>query len=417
MEPKEKWLHTMAVYGEYEKRFAKATADRPFNIPTTEAEQRNIINGVKRMLAYDEALMPEIGNFEELRRDVRDCYDVVQLRYTTWENFHSAATLFMPHTDNKVPLTFVFCGHGKDGRLTQGYQLMADRLARMGMAVMVPDNIGQGDRRPLGHDDVIAPFYCGLTLQGMILLESVALIRHMINKPWVDKERVGACGNSGGGTLCLFLAALCPELTVLCPTGYPSDFSYILAKERRHCACNLLLGCSHGPEMWEILSCFAPKPLLISQGSNDMLIPYDLFMRTARKVGHVYRRLDGKNNFSAKSTPTTHSWTSFDRDLITQFIAQSFGLSSDGTADDESLPPLLSSWHVTMPQGGLTTEALAEKLSGKKMPEGTLLSDIFKPSFDGRPIDKDDIIPDIGRGDVMRVLAQMECALLETEER
>ena len=256
-----KWLATMLVYDEYEKRFAEARLNKPFHVPTTEEDRCKTVAGVKQMLAYDEALVPAIGNMEEIARDVRDGYDVIQLRYTTWENFYGAATLYMPHGEKKVPLVFVFCGHGDRGRLTRGYVSMANRLVKMGMAVMVPDNIGQGDRTAQGHNAVIAPFYCGLTLQGMILMESVALIRHMISHPRVDKTRVGACGNLGGGTLCLFLAALAPELSALCPSGYPSEFSYILAKERRHCACNLLPGCANGPEMWEILSVFAPKPL------------------------------------------------------------------------------------------------------------------------------------------------------------
>jgi hypothetical protein len=49
------------------------------------------------------------------------------------------------------------------------------------------------------------------------------------------------------------------------------------------------------------------------------------------------------------------------------------------------------------------------------MPEGTVLSDIYKPTYQGKILNKDDIIEDIGRGDVMRVLAQMECAFWKTE--
>jgi hypothetical protein len=49
------------------------------------------------------------------------------------------------------------------------------------------------------------------------------------------------------------------------------------------------------------------------------------------------------------------------------------------------------------------------------MPVGTLLSDIFKPVFGGAEIEESEIIEDLGRGSVMRVFAQMECALTELE--
>lgn len=413
----EKWLLTMQIYDEYEKRFAEARVNKPFYVPTTEEDRRKIVDSVKHMLAYDDALLPTIGDMEEIRRDVCDGFDIIQLHYTTWENFHSAATLFLPHGEEKVPLTFVFCGHGAEGRLTQGHPLMAERLARRGMAVMIPDNIGQGDRAAYGHNYVVAPFYCGLTLQGMILMESVALIRHMIKHPRVDAARVAACGNSGGGTLCLFLAALAPELSALCSTGYPSEFSYILSKERRHCACNLLPGCAHGPEMWEVLSAFAPKPLLIEQGKNDDLIPYDLFMRNARKVEHVYRQMGVAERFKAMRAEALHPWISADRDIIEQFLCENLGVGGESRGDDETLPERLADWHVALPEDSITTEQLAQKLSSKTMPEGTKLQDIFTPIYQSKPIDEHDIVSDIGRGEVMRVLAQMECALKKREDQ
>ena len=415
----QKWLNTMRVYDEYEKRFAKARIKKEFYIPTSREDKTKIISDVKRMLSYDDGLVPQIQNVEEIRRDRIDGCDIIQLRYTTWNNFYSAATLFMPIGEEKVPLSFVFCGHGKYGRLTTSYVSMAMRLAKCGMAVMLPDNIGQGDRTPQGHWDVVAPFACGLTLQGMILMESVALIRHMLKHPRIDSTRVGACGNSGGGTLCLFLAALAPELTVLNASGYPSDFSYILSKERTHCACNLLPGCARGPEMWEILSCFAPKPLLIEQGTNDHLIPYDHFMRTARKAEHIYYQMGSKNNFKYNTTASTHPWVNSDRQLISEFLAKNMGLPTPPKYDDEDSEflKLSEEWHVPIPEDSLDTDSLAQKLTGKKVASGITLDEIFKPRQGRKVLSKNDIIPDIGRGDVMRILAQMECALTQKENK
>lgn len=419
MTTQEKWLYTMAIYDDYEKRFAKAGVDKPFKFPETEQDRQEIVDGVKKMLAFYEGLVPSVENFKVVRRESFEKYDVLQLHYTTWQNFHASGTLYMPHLkseNQKVPLGFVFCGHGAKGRLSDSYILMSERLAQMGMAVMLPDNIGQGDRQNSGHSEAFAPFYCGLTVQGMILMESVALIRYMVAQPWVDKTRVSACGNSGGGTLCLFLAALAPEIQVLCPTGYSSSFSYLLSKERKHCACNLLPGCAHGPQMWEILSTFAPKPLLIEQGENDHLIPFDLFMRTGRKVGYVYRRMGIENNFKCAKTRELHSWAPADRDIITQFIAEHFRLSSENVTDNEEILKMTESWHIPLPSDGLDTNALAQKLTGIAAPENTALEDIFKPKFKGNVVDSEDIIPDIGRGNVLRILAQMECALHRSED-
>ena len=410
---KQKWSDTMRVYDEYEKRFAEARLKKEFYTPCTDADRVKTVAGVKKMLRYDESLIPSIGEMEEVLADRFENYDVVQLKYQTWENFYSTASLYMPHGEEKLPLAFVFCGHGDKGRLTKGYVSMAHRLANMGIAAIVPDNIGQGDREFQGHWEVVAPFYCGLTLQGLILMESVALIRKMSEHPRVDKMRMAACGNSGGGTLCTMLAALAPELAVLSASGYPSEFSYIFSKERRHCSCNLLPGCVHGPDMWEILSSFAPKPLIIEQGENDHLIPSDLFKRAARKVGHVYLQLDAKDNFKYATTGAMHPWTNADRSVIADFLAKHLGVEVKKQESDEDEKLLLYSekWNIPLPQNSLTADELSEKLTEKKMPSGTVLADIFKPTFNGQRLSADDIIPDIGRGDVMKILAQMECAL------
>ena len=411
-------MHTMRVYDSYEKRFAEARMGQSFSVPSTEEDRESIRARVKDMLAYDEKLLPSISEFEELSRMTFEKYDIVQLRYTTWNCFYSAATLFMPHGDKKVPLIFVFCGHGAKGRLSEGYIHMGRRLAEMGVAVMIPDNIGQGDRKKLGHDYVVGPFYCGLTLQGMILMESVALIRHMKEHPRIDAARLGACGNSGGGSLCLLLAALAPELTALSSSGYPAEFPHIFAKERRHCSCNLLPGSVHGPEMWEILSAFSPKPLFIEQGKYDHLFPEDLFYRTARKVGHVYRQLGAEENFRHHLANTKHPWESEDRYHIASFFAEVFGLgeTSPENDEDQELIALSKEWHVDT-SASISTDEAAQRLTGKTMPENTVLADISPPMYEGKRLKAEDIIPDIGRGDVMKILAQMECALLDRKSK
>ena len=42
---------------------------------------------------------------------------------------------------------------------------------------------------------------------------------------------------------------------------------------------------------------------------------------------------------------------------------------------------------------------------------------VYDLHIQGRPIDENDIIPDVGRGEVMRVWAQMECALKDWEDQ
>ena len=316
-----KWLQTTKIFDEYERRFAAARAKKPLRrLPEDRAA---VLEGVKKMLCWKDSLVPSVGDLQEQSRRDFPGYYVAECIYPTWPEFWGSATLFMPKTDKKVPLVFVCCGHGEDGRRTGSYQAMGHRLASLGMAALVMDNIGQGDRskepavfKTKDHWFSLAPFYCGLTLQGMIVMETVGLIRKMATDPRFDK--LAACGNSGGGTLTMFLAAMAPELAVLSSSGYPSEVNYLLTKERRHCACNLLEGTAFGPEMWEIYSLFAPKPLLLEGGKHDNLIPLDLAHRNARKVKNTYMQL-GSQAMQFQLTDTRHSWALEDLNLGNTF--------------------------------------------------------------------------------------------------
>lgn len=412
----EKLLRTMQVYDSYERRFAQARAGQPLRRPWLAGDREEILAAARDVLSFREPLIPAIrplsGALERF-----EGYSVEHLLFESWERFYGSASLYRPDGGGKRPLVLVCPGHGEEGRLTDCYQRMAQRLALQGAYVLLSDNIGQGERAPFGHAHCVAPFYCGLTLQGLIVMETVAWVRYLAAQPFVDETRIGACGNSGGGTLCTFLAALCPELAALSASGYPSEFGYILQKERRHCACNLLPRYAGRLEMWELLSLFAPRPLLLEQGTLDNLIPFDLFRRNARKVQAAYEQLGAGDRFQALTTPTTHSWTSQDRFEIASFLARSLGLDPAFPEDDDALlPPLCDPAlpHVVFPEDALTTDQLAQALTGVSMPEGTRLQDVFVPQFEGRPLDPASVRETLGPNEVMRVLAQFECCLQPT---
>lgn len=413
-----RWVTTTEMFDEYERRFAQARAQKAATRPWEEADRKKLLASVKRMLRYDEAIMPTVHNVQEISRQAHDGYTAIQLRYETWDKMYGASTLYLPNKEGKLPLVFVCCGHGAQGRLTESYMAIGHRLAQLGMAALVTDNIGQGDRNPdpegkngIDHWYATEPFRCGLTLQGLIVLETVALIRHMAKDSRFDPHRFAACGNSGGGTLTMFLAALAPELCAIASSGYPSEITYLLQKERRHCACNLLVGQAFEAEMWEIYSLFAPKPLLLSGGVWDDLIPMDLAHRNARKVRNTYVQLNAQENFRFSLTKTKHSWEVEDINLISRFLSETLLCTTPADITQIYKASDLTPLHISIPSDRLTTAQLSQKLRGKTFSDPVELQDIFPPVFRGSPIAPAVLQTDVGRGDVMRIFAQFECTL------
>ena len=415
---KNKWFEATEIFDAYERHFAKARSEKVLTHPWENEDRENIIQSAKRMLRYDEQLIPHISNMQEISRTDYGAYSAIAYRFQSWEHMYGAATLYIPNTQDPLPLVFVCCGHGKQGRRTEGYNRMGHRLASLGIAAITMDNIGQGDRsltpdnfKGPDHWFADAPFYCGLTLQGLIVMETIGLIRYLKNDPRFDPDRFAACGNSGGGTLTMFLAALAPEISVISSSGYPSEATYLLQKERRHCACNLLIGQAYEAEMWELYSLFAPKPMLLEGGKFDNLIPMDLAYKNARKIKNTYVQLGAEENFSFSLTKTKHPWELEDLNLISRFLSRKLlGITPEDMqeiiADEDTSP-----FAVPMPADMLSTQQLSQNLTGIIVPDGIELKDIFPPTLNDIPINPDEIQLNVGRGDVMRVFAQFECAL------
>lgn len=329
------YQYTAKVFDAYEKRFAEARMARPFRDPSCEKDRDEILREAREMLCFDSIPIPKI---KILQQKDESCNEVTVrfLQFRSWEHCYGEANLLLPQgTKNKYPAIVICNGHSPDGRLGEAYQKLAFSLAKQGFAVLMSDNLGQGSRKEFGHWDADTPLCAGITLQGMIVAESNAWIEWLSQQPFVDDAKIGACGNSGGGTLTLFLAATCNRISGVASCGYPSEFSYVHEKEKKHCACNLLRGCAHRADMWEIYSTFAPKPLMLLSGKYDNLFPADLFCRTSRKVRSVYEKLKVGKNFESVLTATKHSWESEDVEALTDFFCRRFDITKKEAVESD----------------------------------------------------------------------------------
>ena len=76
---------------------------------------------------------------------------------------------------------------------------MAEYLASSGIAALVPDNIGQGERHFMGHYSAPGVFECGLTVQGLIVMETIGWLNWIRKQRNFNIEKIAVCGNSGEG--------------------------------------------------------------------------------------------------------------------------------------------------------------------------------------------------------------------------
>ncbi len=219
----------------------------------------------------------------------RPGYRIEKIVFESRPRLYVTANLYVPTGTGRRPGILAPLGHSVNGKAWPSYQRLFMNLARKGYVVLAYDPFGQGERieypgtRPgqsaLGggtseHE------YAGRRL---ILLganfglfrawDGIRGIDYLLTRAEVDPDRIGCCGQSGGGTLTQFLAALDSRIHVAVvsmgntenlaqgdvePPGSADDAEQ-----------NIVPALARGIDRADLLYAFAPKPLLIGITLHD----------------------------------------------------------------------------------------------------------------------------------------------------
>lgn len=384
---------------------ARANAQAPRLRPSVEGERVEILERGRRILGIEWSWKPRIST-TITRRVHGDGYTVDCLQSTSWEGCRGSAHLYQPASDGPFPCVLLCCGHanGNVGKLGGTYQAMARMLVHSGIAVLVPDNLGQGERKAMGHQSVVKPFACGTSVQGLIVLETVAWLDWLVSQPQIRADALATIGNSGGGLLTMWLGAFAGgRLRAVCSSGYPSCITYIAQKEKAHCHCNILPGMVGSLEMWQLYGCVAPTPLYLFQGDTDEYFPVETFLSNARKTKHAFDLQGAADRMRYDVVVGAHKWDAQRIALTGKFLAPILETEFREPAGNESpLPAAELLCYPAWPDDALTTDQLAESVTGVKVPDGLHLGDVY-----GIPQVEDD--PEFPlRGSARQVAAQFK---------
>ena len=264
----------------------------------------------------------------------RPGYRIERLTFESRPRLYVTANLYLPAAAGRHPAILGPLGHSANGKAWPTYQKLFSSLARKGYVVLAYDPFGQGERieypgsRPgqsaIGGGGTGEHEYAGRRL--ILLGANFSLFRawdgirgidYLLTRGEVDPERIGCCGQSGGGTLTQFLAALDSRIRVAVvsegntenvaqadvePPGSADDAEQ-----------NIVPALSHGIDRADLLYAFAPKPLLMTVTLHDAGHTYspeyvasslDLFQEYKR----VYSILGADDRVSLQATTEQHGY-------------------------------------------------------------------------------------------------------------
>jgi len=180
----------------------------------------------------------------------------------------------------------------------QGYLAVVPATRGLARAISIPDPKGRHGNR-VCRAQLMHCLLAGRTAIGERVWDTTCLIDWIVNDlPGADSKRIGMLGNSGGGVLTVYVAALDERVAVAHPscslTSYTSTTGFIF-----HCDCCLIPGIQVDlADMSDVAALAAPRRLLAIHGKKDSLHAAQDVERAMERIGSIYADQNAAANFS-----------------------------------------------------------------------------------------------------------------------
>ncbi len=227
-----------------------------------------------------------------------DGYAVKRITYQSRPGFHVTANLYIPEGKGPFPAVVNMHGHWSQGRLAERVQARGHSLAKNGYVCLAVDAFGSGERSVShgvfeyhGSNLGASLMNVGETLMGMQVVDNMRGVDLLCSMGYVDSERIGATGASGGGNQTMWLAAMDDRVAAAMPVVSVGSFqSYATGV---NCVCELLPGGLTFTEESGVLALTAPRALKICNclhDSNHTFFPSEMLRsyKEARKIYQAY---------------------------------------------------------------------------------------------------------------------------------
>jgi len=243
---------------------------------------------------------------------------IEKIVFTTEPRSHVPAYVCLPK-GVEPPYTFMICLQGHSTGMHNSIAVQRDDntrpcrvpggrdfglgCMRRGIAALCIEQRSFGERRELTqkrkatdgcHDAVMHALMLGRTLMGERVYDVDRGIDYLASRGDADMNRIGVMGNSGGGTISVFSAALLPRLAFAMPSCYFCTFRDSIMSIY-HCSDNYVPGLLKYAEMPDVLGLFAPKPVVIVAGRDDPIFPIAATRRAFKDLQRIYAACGAKD--------------------------------------------------------------------------------------------------------------------------
>ncbi len=296
----------------------------------------------KRQEELKAKFIQAIGGFPErtplnakvVGTEKRDGYSVERVIYESRPSHHVTANLYLPDGKGPFPGVIVPCGHSTNGKGSEAYQRVCILLAKNGIAALIYDPIGQGERVQLldppgkpvtgstnEHTLVgVGAMLVGQSTASYRIWDGIRSLDYLAGRPEIDPKRLGCTGNSGGGTLTSYLMALDDRIYAAAPSCYVTSLERLFATLGPQDAEQNIVGqVAFGMEHADYLTLRAPKPTMLLLATRDF---FDLqgSWTTFREAKQIYGVMGFSERVDAAEYNTPHGYGKGQRESCVRFM-------------------------------------------------------------------------------------------------
>lgn len=214
-----------------------------------------------------------------------DGYRIECVIFASRPHHHITANLYLPDAERPVPGVAVSSGHSRTAKTADYNQRFGIAMARQGIAALVFDPIGQGERSQILDEDH-HPEHQGTTTEHFLIgvgstlvgrntasyriWDAMRAIDYLQSRPEIDGTRIGFTGCSGGGTLTSYVMALDDRVICAAPACYLTTFQRLIDTIGPQDAEQNIFGqIEYGLDHPDYILMRAPRPTLISATTQD----------------------------------------------------------------------------------------------------------------------------------------------------
>lgn len=238
---------------------------------------------------------------------------VQNILFQTQPGIYATANLFIPDGDGPFPAALIMSGHSVNGRL--GAHDRGCAIARNGYVGMTIDPWGAGERTTRhgtfeyhGAGMATSLLNVGESLMGLQITDNTRAVDLLCSLPFVDSEKIGATGGSGGGNQTMWVAAMDERIKVAVPVVSVGTFeSYVMG---HNCVCEVLVDGLTFTEESGVLALVAPRVLLLSNGlkdANTAFYPSEM-LRSFTNAMPIFELYGASDNFGHLIFDGPHSY-------------------------------------------------------------------------------------------------------------